>query len=84
MSDPETIEEFQTRWAAEFAEWSAIRDVMAYEHERGMREAPSAHDVTQEQRRRMIDRGEVSVLDGVFARRFINRGLSSPHERKTP
>ena len=35
----------------------------------------TAYDVTAEQRRRQTQRGEVSVMDGVFARRLINRGV---------
>lgn len=71
MSDPETIEEFTRRWAVEHTEWTLIRDEMIAGGAQ-----PSAYDVTAEQRRRMTERGEVSVLDGVFARRLINRKLA--------
>jgi hypothetical protein len=68
MSDPTTVEELKERWAKECAEWQAIRDELMYP---GL----TAFDVTAEQRRRMKARGEISVLDGMFARRFIHRAV---------
>jgi hypothetical protein len=76
MGDPTTIEEFKQRWSAEYADWCAIRDEMIDSREAG--EGVTAFEVTSEQRRRMKERGEVSVLDGVFARRMINRNVASP------
>lgn len=69
MHDVETLEEFKERWGKEFEEWSAIRDEMMAKAKGPV----TAAEVSDEQRRRMKERGETSVLDGVFARRLINR-----------
>jgi hypothetical protein len=52
-----TEKEFRERWAKEFAEWQAIGDEMILAGKQ-----PSAFDVTQEQRRRMKERGDISVF----------------------
>lgn len=67
---PETIEEFQTLWAAECAEWQALRDELL-----AAGEEPSAHDVTEVQRGMMRARGELPVMDSIFARRLVTRAV---------
>lgn len=50
----------------EYAEWLAIAV--------GLGASASAHDVSEEQRRRMRERGEISVLDTAFARSNLGTG----------
>lgn len=49
-----SVDEFQARWAKECAEWQRI----AHDSKPGI---TSAYDVTQEQRRRMRERGEAPM-----------------------
>jgi hypothetical protein len=56
----ESLEDFEREWAFEYAEWLAIAS--------GLPTETICFDVTEEQRRRMRERGEVSVLDTAFAR----------------
>ena len=51
---------FLSVWSAEYAEWSAIRDEMI-----SASGSVIAYDVSEEQRRRMVVRGEESVHDSV-------------------
>jgi len=59
-----TQEEFEKRWAEDFAEWGRIRDEL---DKAGV--YPSAYDVTLEQRKRMLAEGRTCVSfseDGKF------------------
>ena len=64
--DVSSLEEFQHEYSAEFAEWQSINDELQKDF--GPMAIITAAQVSGEQRRRMSRRGEVSVLDGLFAR----------------
>ena len=59
-------EEFMRRWTVEYEEWRRIGDAMVAAA--GPTGFVSAHDVSEEQRRRMSARGETSVLESAFAK----------------
>ncbi len=59
-------DEALARWEAESREWQAIKDELL---ERG--DAPSAFDVSDEQRRRMQARGERPMLENEADRRAL-------------
>lgn len=48
----------EERWAKECAEWETIRVELLERLERGERDGVTAFDVTHEQHRRMLERGE--------------------------
>ena len=58
--------EFVRRWAAEYAEWKAIGEELLAKASPGA--IVVVAEITQEQRRRMAERGETSVLDSAFAK----------------
>ena len=76
---PETLEEFHALWRQECEEWNAIRKNLTRGRDNGhgdrMPRIVTADRVTREQRRRMQARGETSVLDSLFARRFLTLAL---------
>lgn len=76
---PETLEEFKALWTKECEEWQAIRKSLTRGRDNGhgdrMPRVVSADRVTREQHRRMRARGEISVLESLFARRFVTRQL---------
>lgn len=59
----ESFEAFEREWSLECAEWQALAVTLGPD--------ASAFDVSQEHRRRMAARGDVSVLDTAFARRHL-------------
>jgi|SRR5271155_806363 len=71
--DVKDEETFRQRWQLENHEWHLIsqESVHAATNEEG--DPMSAAEVSEEQRRRMRTRGQTSVLDGLFARRLLNR-----------
>ena len=78
-TEPETLEEFHTLWQRECEEWNSVRKSLTRGRDNGhgdrMPRVVTAERVTREWRRRIRARGEVSVLDSLFARRFITRAL---------
>lgn len=85
---PETVEAFEALWKAECEEWQAIRKEITRGRDNGhgdrMPRITTAARVTEVQRRRMRARGEISVLDSVFARRLITRAVSPLHRDPSP
>jgi hypothetical protein len=65
-AEPTTLDDFWRLWAAECEEWMQIRADLLVRAEPDA--IVSAHDVSQEQRRRMLARGEVSAIESAFAR----------------
>ena len=83
-SDVHDEETFRKRWQVEDSEWSMIAQEKINRAADGEDDvAMSAAEVSEEQRKRMRVRGQTSVLDGVFARRIINRiyGRGAPETK---
>ena len=70
--------EFMRRWGIEYAEWRAIGDEMI--GKAGPGGFVSAADVTDEQRRRMSERGETSVLESAFAHLAFGLAPARPRD----
>lgn len=86
-TEPETLEQFHALWKQECEEWNAIRKNLTRGRDNGhgdrMPRIVTGERVTREQRRRMQARGERSVLESVFARRFITRALDKLEREHT-
>lgn len=65
--EPRNEAEFMARWAVECAEWDAIGRELLEQRATVV----VAFDISEEQRRRMAARGERSVIDTAFARKYV-------------
>lgn len=83
-TEPETLEAFHALWKEECAEWEAIRKSLTRGRDNGhgdrMPRVVSAERVTRRLRQRLADRGEVPLLDSLFARRLVTRTLNKLSE----